>query len=130
MFQGRNRFNADNGIRGGNPNPDMTGGASPPQRASFGSEQNPSAPGGQQVLSSAPAGNPHSSSGFKRALEKTQRSSNRLTQHLPNKTSFGGQGFRKPNYAFQGGGRHGMHVGTGAPFTGPASGEGSDFGGQ
>ena|SRR5579885_1400709 len=129
MFQGRNRFNPNTGPRGGSPNPQP--GMGTPQRAGFGSEQNPSAPGGQEVLTSAPAGNPHSSSGFKRALEKTQRSQSRLKDHLPNAQTFSGKGFRKPNYAFQGGGRHGMHVGAGAPFTGPATGDsGAGFGGE
>lgn len=126
MFQGRNRFNADNGIRGGNPNP--VPGMGTPQRAGFGSEQNPSAPP-QQVLSSAPQGNPHSSSGFRRALEKTQRSQNRLTQHMPGKSTFGGKGFAKPNYFAQGGQRHGLHMGAGAPFVGPATSDES-FGGE
>lgn len=127
-FMGTNRFNADNGIRGGNPNPGP--GMNIRQRAGFGSEQNPGAQAGQQVLSSTPQGNPHSSAGFRRALERTARSSSRLKNQLPNKTSFGGPGFRKPNYFGQGGGRHGMHIGAGAPFTGPASGDsGASFGG-
>jgi len=127
MFQGRNRFNADKGIRGGNPNPGPGMGA--PQRAGFGSEQNPSAPGGQEVLSSSPAGNPHSSSGFKRALEKTARTSSRLKDQLPSKNDFGGKGFRKPNYFGQGGRRHGMHMGAGAPVVKPADETVESFGG-
>lgn len=128
-FQGTNRFNADANPRGGSPftGPDM--GAS--QRAGFGAEQNPAATAGQQVLSSAPRGNPHSSSGFRRALMKTERSGNRLKDQLPDKQTFGGKGFKKPNYFAQGGGRHGMHIGAGAPFTGPAAGDsGSNFGGE
>jgi hypothetical protein len=119
MFGNANRFNPDSGPRGGSPNPGA--GMKPSQRAGFGSEQNPSGTPGQEVLSSAPAGNPHSSAGFRRALEKTARSQNRLKDQLPSQASFSGSGFRKPNYAFQGGGRHGMHIGAGAPFTGPAS---------
>jgi hypothetical protein len=125
MFQGRNRFNADNGIRGGNPNPGPDMGV--PQRAGFGAEQNPSGDPGQEVLTSAPAGNPHSSSGFKRALMKTARTSSRLKDQLPSKQSFGGKGFQKPNYFAQGGGRHGMHIGAGAPAINPAEKTGSDF---
>jgi hypothetical protein len=128
-FQGSNRFNADNGNRGGNPNPDMTGGASFSQRASFGSEQDPTGTAGQQVLSNSPAGNPHSSAGFKRALMKTARSGSKLAGQMPNKTSFGAKGFKKPNYFAQGGGRHGMHIGAGAPAISPAEGTGSDTGG-
>lgn len=128
MFQGRSRFGATNSPRGGSPNPGP--GMGTPQRAGFGAEQNPSGTPGQQVLSSAPAGNPHSSAGFRRALEKTARSSSRLKDQMPNKTSFGGPGFKKPNYFAQGGGRHGMHIGAGAPVTQPASQTGDDFGGN
>jgi len=127
-FQGSNRFNADPNERGGGPftGPDMQ----TSQRAGFGAEQNPSGEPGQQVLSSAPQGNPHSSSGFRRALMRTARAGNRLKDQLPNKTTFGGKGFSKPNYFAQGAGRHGMHIGAGAPFTGPAAGDtGANFGG-
>jgi hypothetical protein len=128
MFQGHNRFNANASPRGGSPNPGA--GMGTPQRAGFGSEQNPSAPGGQEVLSSAPQGNPHSSAGFRRALERTARSGSKLKDKLPNKTNFSGPGFRKPNYFAQGGGRHGMHIGAGAPFTGPADDASDGFGGE
>jgi len=124
MFQGRNRFNADNGIRGGNPNPGPGMGAA--QRAGFGSEQDPAADP-QEVLSSAPAGNPHSSAGFKRALEKTARSSSKLKDQLPSGKTFSGKGYRKPNYFAQGKGRHGMHIGAGAPAINPADNTGSEF---
>jgi hypothetical protein len=124
MFQGRNRFNADNGIRGGNPNPGPDMGT--PQRAGFGSEQDPAADP-QQVLTSSPAGNPHSSSGFKRALMKTARTGSKLKDQLPNKQSFGNKGFQKPNYFAQGGKRHGMHIGAGAPAVSPADKTGSEF---
>lgn len=123
-FQGKNSFNADNGIRGGNPNPGPGMGTS--QRAGFGSEQDPNATDNQEVLSSSPAGNPHSSSGFRRALMKTQRNSGRLKNQLPDKTSFGGQGFKKPNYAFQGGRRHGMHIGAGSPAVTPTQDDASE----
>lgn len=128
-FQGRNRFNADGGA-GARGNPaDFGASASFPQRAGFGSEQNPNATGNQAVLSSAPAGNPHSSRGFRQALEKTQRPQSRLKDQLPDANTFGGRGFKKPNYFAQGGARHGMHIGSGAPYTGQDQG-GSDFGGQ
>lgn len=100
-----------------------------PQRAGFGSEQNPAAQP-QEVLSSSPAGNPHSSSGFKRALERTARSSSRLKDQLPSKNGFSGPGFKKPNYFAQGGKRHGMHMGAGAPVTQPADDTGAGFGGE
>lgn len=108
---GINGSPADDNERGGSPfgmnSPDMT------SRGGFGST-------GQE---------PHSSAGFRRALMKTARSGSTLKDQLPNKTSFGGKGFRKPNYFAQGGARHGMHVGSGAPFTGAAQQEGADFGG-
>ena len=120
-------FNPDRGIRGGNPNPGS--GMGPAPRAGFGSEQNPSAdPGSGGMLSSSLPGNPHSSHGFRKALEKVQRTSGRLKDQMPDKMSFGGNGFKKPNYFAQGGQRHGMHIGAGAPFTGAAQ-EGADFGG-
>ena len=126
MFKGSNRFNDDEGPRGGSPNPQD--GMETSMRAGFGSEQ--SGEGSGQVLSSG-AGAPHSSAGFRRALMKSTRGSSRLKDQLPNKTSFGGPGFKKPNYFAQGGGRHGMHIGSGAPFTGPASGDaGAGFGGE
>lgn len=127
-FQGSNRFNADNGSRGGSPNPVEGMGAT--QRAGFGAEQDPSAEAGQEVLSNSPAGNPHSSSGFRRALMKTARSSSRLKDQLPNKTTFGGPGYKKPNYFAQGGQRHGMHMSSGAPHTAAATDDSSaGFGG-
>lgn len=115
------RFNADQGggFRG-NP-ADFGSNASPFQRGGMGAEQG--------MVSSAPAGNPHSSTGFRRALMRTARSSGRLKDQLPQKSTFGGKGFRKPNYAFQGGQRHGMHVGAGAPAINPAEQEGASFGG-
>src|SRR5262249_46288206 len=86
-FMGRDRFNVDKGA-GARGNPaDFGAGASTSQRASFGSEQNPNATDNQEVLSSAPAGNPHSSRGFRKALEKTQRSQSRLKDQLPDKTT-------------------------------------------
>jgi hypothetical protein len=103
-----NMFNADANERGGSPfgmNP-----ASPDQRGGMGAN-------GQQ---------PHSASGFRRALMRTARTSGRLKDQLPNKTSFGGKGFAKPSYFAQGGQRHGLHMGSGAPFTGAARQEGFD----
>jgi hypothetical protein len=76
------------------------------------------------------AGNPHSSSGFRRALMKTARSGNRLKDQLPSKSTFGGKGFKKPNYFAQGAQRHGMHIGAGAPHTAGARDTGADFGGN
>lgn len=124
MFGNASHFNADSGPRGVSPNPQKGMGTS--QRAGFGAEQNPSGAPGQEVLTSATPGNPHSSAGFRRALEKTARSQNRLKDQLPSGQNFSGSGFKKPNYAFQGGGRHGMHIGAGAPFTGPADQTGAD----
>jgi len=128
-FQGSNKFNADTGGGARGSAADFTAGASFSQRAGFGSEQDPNATDAQEVLSSAPAGNPHSSRGFRKALEKTQRSQSRLRDQLPDKTTFGGKGYKKPSYFAQGGARHGMHIGSGAPFTSGTQ-EGADFGGE
>lgn len=103
----------------GNP-ADFGSNGSPVQRGGFGSEP--------PLLGSSPQG-PHSAAGFRRALMKTQSRGNKLKDQLPDKISFGSKGFKKPNYFAQGGQRHGMHVGSGAPFTGAAQQEGADFGG-
>jgi len=73
-------------------------------------------------------GGPHSSAGFRRALMNTERTQGRLAGQIASKKDFGGKGFRKPNYFGQGGQRHGMHIGSGAPFTGAANMEGADAG--
>lgn len=109
-------------------------GAKPSQRGGFNSEQDPTASGskggaGQEVLSSQLPGNPHSSRGFRRALYRSQARGNRVAQDMPDKTTFGGKGFKKPNYFAQGGRRHGMHISTGAPATSGGD-SGSDFGGS
>jgi len=122
MFQGSNRFSADMGGRGGSPG-EFGASASGGQRGGFGSEQD------SGVLSSSIPGNVHSSRGFRRALMKSQARGNQLKDQLPDGNSFGGKGYKKPNYFAQGGGRHGMHMGAGAPFTGAANDTGSDFGG-
>jgi len=125
-FMGTDRFNADENERGGSPfvGSDMA----TSQRAGFGSEQNPAGKAGQEVLTSAPKGNPHSSSGFRRALMRTARQGNRLKDQLPQGKTFAGKGFRKPNYFAQGGQRHGMHIGAGAPHTAAADQAGESFG--
>lgn len=74
-------------------------------------------------------GGPHSSAGFKRALMKTERTGGRLSGDIASRKHFGGDGFKKPNYFAQGGKRHGMHMGSGAPVVTPASTEGADSGG-
>lgn len=99
------------------------------QRGSFGSEQDPTAEPGQEVLSSQLPGNPHSSRGFRRALYRSQARGNRVAQEMPDKTTFGGRGYKKPNYFSQGGKRHGLHISTGAPATSGGD-SGSDFGGS
>lgn len=71
-------------------------------------------------------GGPHSSSGFRRALMKTERTAGRLSGDIASRKDFGGDGFRKPNYFGQGGRRHGMHMGSGAPVTQPAMDTGAD----
>ena len=122
------RFNADQGggFRGNTA--DFGMGASGSQRAGFGAEQDPSAEAGQEVISNALPGNPHSSSGFRRAIRAAGQNRTSLKDQMPNKTTFGGKGFKKPNYFGQGGQRHGMHLSTGAPHTAGATSEGADFG--
>lgn len=75
------------------------------------------------------SGGPHSSSGFKRALMRSTRTSGKLSGDIASRKDFGGKNFRKPNYFAQGGQRHGMHVGSGAPFTGAAQDTGAESGG-
>lgn len=71
-------------------------------------------------------GQPHSASGFRRALMKTARTQGKLSGDIASRKDFGGQGFRKPNYFGQGARRHGMHIGAGAPVTQPALDTGED----
>lgn len=120
MQNGSGRFQDDGGTGFRANTADFSSAAGPGQRGGTGAEQG--------VTSTAIAGNPHSSHGFKRALMKTQRSQGgTLKGDIANKTHFGGSGFKKPNYFAQGGGRHGMHIGSGAPFTGAANSEGADI---
>ena len=123
------RIADDTGGRGGSPS-DFGASATTAQRGSFGSEQNPAAPAGQNVLQNSPAGNPHSAAGFRRALMRTARKGSSLKDQLPDKTTFSGKDFAKPSSFAQGGRRHGMHIGSGAPFAQPASDAGEDFGNQ
>lgn len=126
-----NRIDADPGSGFRNNPADFEAGATFAQRGSFGAEQNPGAKaGGGAMVSSALPGNPHSSSGFRRAIKSAGRSGSSLKDKLPNKTTFGGKGFKKPNYFAQGGKRHGLHISTGAPHTSGATQEGSEFGGN
>jgi|ERR1700733_4626510 len=113
-----NRFDAQPNSRGGSP-------------AGNGENFSPDDRGGNgaDVLeSNAGMGGVHSPHGFRKALMKSGSGGNRITGSLTDKTSFGGKGFKKPNYFAQGGQRHGMHVGAGAPVTQPAQAEGADFG--
>jgi hypothetical protein len=117
-----NRFNADDGAgtgRGGSPFDDTHTDAPMNARGGTGAETS-------GVESSQLSGNVHSSRGFRRALKSTQSRSNRLSGQLPQKQSFSSPGAKKPNYFAQGGARHGMHIGSGAPFTGGAMSEGAD----
>lgn len=125
------RINADTGggFRGNTA--DFGAGVEFGARGSFGSEQNPNAKAGSgSMVTNQLPGNPHSSSGFRRAIKSAGRSGNRLKDSMPQGTSFGGKGFRKPNYFAQGGKRHGLHISTGAPHTAGATQEGADFGGN
>jgi hypothetical protein len=73
-------------------------------------------------------GGPHSASGFRRMLMRTERTQGRLSGDIAAKKDFSGQGFKKPNYFGQGARRHGMHIGAGAPATVPAQMDGADVG--
>jgi len=73
-------------------------------------------------------GGPHSSSGFKRALMHAAHGPSRLSGAIASKKDTSGDGFRKPNYFAQGGRRHGLHMGSGAPAISPAMDTGSSDG--
>jgi len=125
-----NRFNADTGggFRGNTA--DFGSAVNLGARGSFGSEQDPNAKAGSgSMVTNQLPGNPHSSSGFRRAIKSAGRSGNRLKDQLPDKTSFNGPGFKKPSSFAQGGRRHGLHISTGAPHVQPGTQEGSDSGG-
>lgn len=129
-MQGKHRLAAQVGAGfRGNP-ADFGSSASSGQRGGWDSEQNPSGDQSQSTLSSQLPGNPHSSRGFRKALEHTERTSGRLKSQLPDKTSFGGPKYRKPNYFAQGGQRHGLHISSGAPHTAGGQQEGADAGGN
>jgi len=113
------RFNPDGGV-GFRANPGGFGPMGVESRGGHGDEES-------DIVSSNPPGNPHSSRGFRRALMRTQRSQGTLKDKLADKQHFGGPGFRKPNYFAQGGRRHGMHIGSGAPPVTPAQHEGAEF---
>ena len=125
-MQGRYQDDPGSGFRGNTADFDQSFDAAP--RAGFGSEQNPAADQSQSMLSSNVKGQPHSSSGFRRALEHTERSQSGLGNRIVSKQGFGGKGYNKPNQFSQGGRRHGLHIGSGAPATLPAQMEGADTG--
>jgi len=104
--------------RGGSPFDPTHTNAPANARGGFGAETT-------GVTSSQLSGNVHSSRGFRRALKESQRS-NRLAGQLPSKKAFSGPSFKKPNYFAQGEARHGLHVGSGAPFTGATKESGAD----
>lgn len=99
----RGRIKDDPGIRGGSP---------------FSKEPSyqPTEQHNTSMESSALPGHPHSSYGFRRAIKEASRQPARLVD----KSNFSGKGFTKPNYFAQGGQRHGMHIGSGAPAIRPA----------
>jgi hypothetical protein len=116
------RFNADGGAGFRANTSDFGSSVGMSDRSGAGSGET-----GNDVTSSAMPGSPHSSHGFRKALMKSQRSG-ALKGEIADGTTFGGKGFRKPNYFSQGGKRHGMHIGAGAPHVAPA--EGADVGGS
>lgn len=74
-------------------------------------------------------GGPHSASGFRRALMHTERHQGQLSAKIMSAKDGSGSGFRKPSQFAQGGKRHGLHIGSGAPAVTPAQQEGTDQGG-
>ena len=126
-MQGRYQDDPGSGFRGNPADFDQSFDAAP--RAGFGSEQNPAADQSQATLQSSPKGQPHSSSGFRRALEHTERSQSGLGNRIVSKQNFSSGSNRKPNYFAQGQRRHGLHMGSGAPAIQPAQMEGADAGG-
>jgi len=124
--KGRIDYDKGSGFRANPADYDMN--VETADRGSFRSEQDPSFSNGQPVMTSANPSMPHSSSGFRRALERTERTSSRLTGDIASRKNFGGKGFQKPNYFGQGVRRHGLHIGTGAPATVPATDTGAEFG--
>ncbi len=119
MNDGNGRFSADGGSGFRANTADFGAGLEVGSRGGNGDE-----------VGNALPGNPHSSSGFRRAIKKAGSSGNSLSKNMVDKTTFGGKNFRKPNYFAQGGQRHGMHIGAGAPHTAGAHQEGADFGGS
>jgi hypothetical protein len=124
ISSGRIRADSGSGWRSNAADYNMALGV--PDRGSVGAEQNPSMSDGQPQMAGQPSGNPHSASGFRRALMKTERTQGRLAGDIASRNDFGGKGFRKPNYFAQGGKRHGMHMGSGAPVTTPAMDTGTE----
>lgn len=125
---GSGRIKADPGA-GWRGNPaDFGSSASSADRGSFGAEQSPGMDSGQPVMSSSLPGNPHSSAGFRRALEHTARTGNKTLSSSISGSNFSMGKNRKPSYFAQGGRRHGMHIGSGAPPITPAAQEGADTG--
>lgn len=122
ISSGRIRTDPGSGFRGNTA--DYSGGTVPmPSRAGAGSGADDN-----QATNSMP-GSVHTAPGFRRALESTERTAGRLSGDITAKQHFGGKGFNKPNYFAQGQRRHGMHIGSGAPATVPATDTGSEAGG-
>lgn len=119
----KGRFNADTGggFRGNTADFGSTVDMDSRAGAGSGADDN-------QITNTMP-GSIHTSSGFRRALEHTERTQGQLSGAIASKQHFGGKGFKKPNYFAQGGRRHGMHIGSGAPATVPSTDTGSEFGG-
>lgn len=114
------RINDDyNQGRGGSAFDPTHTNAPPSARGGFGAETS-------GVTDSQLSGNIHSARGFRRALKSTQARGNSLADQLPSKQDTSGPGFKKPNYFAQGGRRHGLKIGAGAPAITPADMGGSD----
>lgn len=125
---GSGRIKADPGAGWRGNTADLGAGADTSDRGAFGAEQSPNFSSGQPVMSSSLPGNPHSSAGFRRALEHTARTGNKSLSSSISKSDFSLGKNRKPSYFGQGARRHGMHIGSGAPPITPAAQEGADTG--
>jgi hypothetical protein len=97
-----------------------TGGGWRGNPADFTTNFGPGDKGGTGDTEGSNKGGPHSATGFRLALERTERTQGRLASTISSKKDTSGDGFRKPNQFAQGGRRHGLHIGSGSPATIPA----------
>jgi len=90
---------------------DFNASAETGERGGYGAETH-----GDGTLSSNLPGNPHSSYGFRRAIREAGNKGNSVIGGI-HKRNFSMGKNAKPSYFAQGGHRHGLHMGAGAPAT-------------